>query len=78
MPLGFILIVGLTSFPMASMEACRKAADELAGICVDQTSGDVMKSKGAERGLANAKALDSPKLKDLLKQGLGGLSKDNP
>jgi len=71
MPLGIILIVGLTSFPMASMDACRKAADEIAGLCVDQNTGDVFKSKGVEQGLAGAKSLDVPKVRDLLKQELG-------
>jgi hypothetical protein len=71
MPLGIILIVGLTSFPMASMDACRKAADEVAGLCVDQNTGDVFKSKGVEQGLAGAKSLDAPKVRDLLKQELG-------
>jgi hypothetical protein len=71
MPLGIILIVGLTSFPMASMDACKKAADEVAGLCVDQNTGDVVKSKGVEQGLAGAKSLDAPKLRDLFKQELG-------
>jgi hypothetical protein len=71
MPLGIILIVGLTSFPMASMDVCRKAADEIAGICVDQSSGEVVKSKGVEQGLAGARSLDTSKVRDLLKQELG-------
>ena len=79
MPMGFILIVGLTSFPMASMDACKRAADALAGICVDQNTGEVSKSKGVEQGVAGAKSLDTSRLKDLLKQELGkGLKKDTP
>jgi hypothetical protein len=68
---GIILIVGLTSVPMASMDACTKAADELGGVCIDQSSGDVVKSKGFVKALRGGKALDTSGVRDFLKQELG-------
>ena len=75
MALGVILFIGLTSFPMANMDACKRAIDEIAGACIDQNTGEVVRSKKVDQGIAGMKSFDSSKLGDLLKQELKNRTK---